>query len=80
MTISVSNPTRRPQTIHLIGGALETLEHIQVSKGRTRKISVDVPRSLTIPPGGVRTGLPNECAAEARARGCIVHVTKEEAK
>ncbi len=80
MTISVSNPTRRPQTIHLIGGLTEKLQHLQVSKGRTRMISVKVPVSVTIPPGGVRTGLPDECAAEAVARGCNVHVTKEEAK
>lgn len=72
MTIAVYNPTRRPKTFDVVGGATVALRQRVTTKDKTRLVKKEVPESVTVLPGCTVTGLPDACAAEARARGLDV--------
>lgn len=72
MTVAVHNRTNRAQTFQLLGGVTDKVRIRAETKGKVQLVEREVPRSMTIGVGEVRTGLPNECAADARARGLHV--------
>ena len=78
MTVSVHNRTNRAQTFQLIGGDTDKVRMKVTTKSKTKVVELDVPRSITLGVGEVRTGLPDACAADARARGLHVFAEGQE--
>lgn len=77
MTVSVHNRTNRAQTFQLLGGDADKVRVVVTTKSKSELKDLSVPRSVTVGVGEVRSGLPNECAADARARGLHVFVDGE---